>query len=120
MKKRTNIAAKRRKKIHLGIRQKIKGSADRPRLSVYRSNKGVYAQIIDDEASITLVSASFKDKDFEANGTKSEVAKSVGMELAKKARAINIDNVVFDRSGYVYHGIIKSLAEGAREGGLVF
>jgi large subunit ribosomal protein L18 len=120
MKKKSSIVAKRRKKIHLGIRKKIRGSADTPRLSVFRSNRGVYAQIIDDEKAITLVSASFKDKDFEAKGTKSEVAKSVGMELARKAKASNIDKVVFDRSGYIYHGIIKSLADGAREGGLVF
>lgn len=120
MKKRTSLAAIRRKKIHLGIRQKLRGSAERPRLSVYRSNKGVYAQLIDDDAAITLVSASFKEKGFDAKGTKSEVAKNVGMELAKKAKSINIEKVVFDRSGYIYHGIIKSLGEGAREGGLMF
>ncbi len=104
----------------MGIRKTIKGSAEKPRLSVYRSNKGVYAQLIDDVAARTLVSASFRDKEIETKGTKLEMAKKVGVVLAQKAKAKNIENVVFDRSGYIYHGIIKSLADGARESGLIF
>jgi large subunit ribosomal protein L18 len=120
MRKSSSLSIQRRKKIHLGIRKTIRGSAEKPRLSVYRSNKGVYAQLIDDVAARTLVSASFRDKEIEIKGTKVEVAKKVGAVLAQKAKAKNIENVVFDRSGYIYHGIIKSLADGAREGGLIF
>ncbi|MGE5354614.1 MAG: 50S ribosomal protein L18 [Deltaproteobacteria bacterium] len=116
----TSFSVQRRKRIHLGIRKTIKGSAETPRLSVYRSNRGIYAQLIDDVASVTLVSASFKDKEVDTKGTKSEVAKKVGQMLASKAKAKKIESVVFDRSGYIYHGIIKSLADGAREGGLIF
>lgn len=120
MRNKTNLTAQRRYKIHLGIRNKIKGTGEKPRLSVYKSNKGVYAQLIDDINSVTVASASFRDKELNVKGTKSEVAKGVGMSLAQKAIAKKIDNVVFDRSGYIYHGIIKALAEGAREGGLKF
>ena len=120
MRKNSSLTAQRRNRIHLGVRKKISGSSEKPRLSVYRSNKGVYAQLIDDVKAVTLVSASFKDKEIETKGTKVEVAKNVGAILAQRAKAKNIENVVFDRSGYIYHGIIKSLAEGAREGGLIF
>ena len=119
MKKATSIKVKRRRRIHWSIRKKIKGTLDKPRLSVFKSNKGIYAQLIDDVNSNTLVSASFMDKSINP-GTKTEVAKQVGNILAQKAKENNIENVVFDRSGYRFHGIIKSLAEGAREAGLKF
>ncbi len=107
-----------RKKIHLRIRKNIKGSAVKPRLTVYRSNKAISCQLIDDHSGHTLVSAS--SKMVSDQGTKTEVAKSVGMKIAAKAKDMNIDTVVFDRSGYLFHGRVKALAEGAREGGLQF
>ena len=91
-----------------------------PRLCVFRSNKNIYAQIIDDVNGKTLVSASTLEKDFEAGGSKKESAKKVGIAVAKKAVAANIKTVVFDRGGYQYHGRVKELADGAREGGLEF
>lgn len=112
--------AGRRKKIHLGIRQNIKGSAERPRLTVYRSNKSIYCQLIDDLAGVTLASASSTEKGMGGDGSKAEQAKKVGSAIADRAKSLNIEQVVFDRSGYRYHGRIKSLADGAREGGLVF
>ena len=114
------IKLSRRERIKKGIRKRLTGSAERPRLSVYRSNKGIYAQIIDDTTGKTLVSASSLSKDFAANGTKSEQSKAVGKLVAEKAKAAGIEQVVFDRNGYLYHGRVKSLAEGAREGGLNF
>ena len=108
---------KRRKKIHRGIRSRIAGSANKPRLSIFRSNKAIYGQLIDDVNGVTIASASSIGK---ASGTKSDVAKTVGQELAEKAKAQNIETVVFDRGGYLYHGRVKALAEGAREGGLKF
>jgi large subunit ribosomal protein L18 len=110
----------RRDRIKKGIRKKISGSSERPRLSVYRSNKGIYAQIIDDVTGKTLVSASSLSKDFSAKGNKSEQSTAVGKAVAEKAVAAGIKDVVFDRNGYLYHGRVKSLAEGAREGGLNF
>ncbi|WP_411028034.1 50S ribosomal protein L18 [Sphingobacterium sp. FBM7-1] len=110
----------RRERIKKGIRKSLTGTAGRPRLSVFRSNKGIYAQIIDDEAGKTLASASSASKDFAANGTKIEQSKAVGKLVAEKAVAAGISKVVFDRNGYLYHGRVKSLAEGAREGGLDF
>ena len=110
----------RRERIKKGIRKRLSGSAERPRLSVYRSNKGIYAQIIDDNNGKTLVSASSLSKDFTANGNKVEQSKEVGKAVAEKALAAGISKVVFDRNGYLYHGRIKSLAEGAREAGLIF
>lgn len=111
----------RRKKIHYKIRKKISGTADRPRLSVFRSNKDIYAQLIDDVAGRTLASASSKDEPIASQKLlKSETAKLVGKALADKATAAGMSSVVFDRSGYLYHGRVKNLAEGAREGGLVF
>ena len=89
-------------------------------MSVYRSNKGIYAQIIDDNSGITIVSASSLSKDFVANGNKSDQSKAVGKSVAEKALAAGVSQVVFDRNGYLYHGRVKSLAEGAREAGLVF
>jgi len=116
------MAAKlsRRDRIKKGIRKRLSGSSERPRLSVYRSNKGIYAQIIDDVSGKTVVSASSLSKDFAASGTKSEQSIAVGKLVAQKAIAAGIVDVVFDRNGYLYHGRVKSLAEGAREGGLNF
>ncbi|PRD51292.1 50S ribosomal protein L18 [Sphingobacterium gobiense] len=110
----------RRERIKKGIRKSLTGTAERPRLSVFRSNKGIYAQIIDDEAGKTLASASSGSKDFAVSGTKIEQSKAVGKAVAEKAVAAGISKVVFDRNGYLYHGRVKSLAEGAREGGLDF
>jgi len=110
----------RRDRIKKGIRKRLSGSSERPRLSVYRSNKGIYAQIIDDVTGKTIVSASSLAKDFAATGTKSEQSVAVGKAVAAKAVAAGIKDVVFDRNGYLYHGRVKSLAEGAREGGLNF
>ncbi|MFZ4862137.1 50S ribosomal protein L18 [Sphingobacterium sp. Mn56C] len=110
----------RRERIKKGIRKHLSGSALRPRLSVFRSNKGIYAQIIDDTTGTTLVAASSLSKDFTASGNKVEQSKAVGKLVAEKAVAAGISKVVFDRNGYLYHGRVKSLAEGAREGGLDF
>jgi large subunit ribosomal protein L18 len=110
----------RRQKIRSRIRGKISGTAERPRLSVFRSNKETYVQLIDDTAGVTIAAASTRDKDFARNGTKSEQGKSVGTILAKKAAEKGITEVVFDRGGYLYHGRVKAVAEGAREGGLKF
>lgn len=101
-----------RKRVHRRIRKKISGTAARPRLSVFRSNKGIYAQLINDETATTLVAASMKE--VEVSGSKIDQAKAVGRTLATKAIEAGITNVVFDRSGYIYHGRIKALAEGAR------
>ncbi|QQL48519.1 50S ribosomal protein L18 [Mucilaginibacter ginkgonis] len=116
------MAAKlsRRDRIKQGIRKRLSGSTERPRLSVYRSNKGIYAQVIDDVNGKTLVSASSLSKDFSASGTKGEQSAAVGKLVAQKAIAAGITSVVFDRNGYLYHGRVKQLAEGAREGGLKF
>ncbi len=110
----------RRDRIKKGIRKKLAGSESRPRLSVYRSNKGIYAQIINDVTGSTIVSASSLSKDFSGTGNKSEQSVAVGKLVAEKAIAAGVKEVVFDRNGYLYHGRIKSLAEGAREAGLVF
>ena len=110
----------RRDRIKKGIRKRISGSSERPRLSVYRSNKGIYAQVIDDVTGKTLASASSLSKEFNAKGNKSEQSADVGKLIAEKAVAAGIKDVVFDRNGYLYHGRVKSLADGAREGGLNF
>ncbi len=110
----------RRQRIKFSIRKRINGSVERPRLSVYRSNKGIYAQIIDDTQGITLVSASTLKDEVAEKMPKIDQAKEVGKLIAQKAIASGITQVVFDRNGYLFHGRIKSLAEGAREGGLVF
>lgn len=109
-----------RVKRHTRVRGKISGTAERPRLSVFRSSKHIYAQLIDDVAGKTLAAASTVDKGFEGNGGNKEAARKVGMALAKAATSAGISEVVFDRSGYIYHGRVKELAEGAREGGLKF
>ena len=103
---------------HKRVRAKISGTAERPRLCVYRSNDNIYAQIIDDEQGVTLVSASTMDKDFNGNGGNVEAAAEIGKKVAAKALEKGITEVVFDRGGYVYHGRVKALADGAREGGL--
>ena len=111
----------RRQRIRFNIRKKIAGSTAKPRLSVYRSNSEIYAQIIDDVKGNTLASASSRDKDIAAQkGTRSEKSKLVGAAIARKAVELGLKEVVFDRSGYLYHGRVKSVADGAREGGLQF
>ena len=109
-----------RKKRHARMRSKLAGTPETPRLCVFRSNSNIYAQIIDDVNGKTLVSASSLEKGFEAGASKKESAKKVGIAVAKKAVEANIKSVVFDRGGYQYHGRVKELAEGAREGGLEF
>jgi large subunit ribosomal protein L18 len=110
---------KSRLRRHKRVRAKITGTAERPRLCVFRSAKNIYAQLIDDTAKATLVSASSMEKDFGGGGNV-EAAKKVGLALAGKAKSKGIENVVFDRAGYLYHGRVAALAEGAREGGLKF
>ncbi|MCB0505166.1 MAG: 50S ribosomal protein L18 [Cyclobacteriaceae bacterium] len=107
----------RRLRIRRGIRTKIAGTSERPRLSVYKSNKAVYAQIIDDSKGHTLVSANSTEIN---SGSNVDASKQLGLKLAEKAKAAGVENVVFDRGGYQYHGKVKALAEGAREGGLKF
>lgn len=109
-----------RKRIHKRIRKKVQGTAERPRLSVFRSNKQIYVQAIDDVNGKTLITASSLENGISTEGTKIEQAKKVGVLVAEKAKAANIETVVFDRGGYLYHGRVKSLADGAREGGLNF
>lgn len=111
----------KRVKIKRRVRKNIFGTNECPRLSVFRSNKEIYAQIIDDTKGLTLVSASSREKSIESEGkSKKEISKLVGNLVANKAKEAGIDSVVFDRNGFLYHGRIKSLAEGAREGGLKF
>lgn len=111
----------RRQKLRWRIRTKISGTAQKPRLSVFRSNNDIYAQMIDDVTGTTLVAANSRQKDIAAGkGTKIEQSVLVGKSLAQKAKALGIDTCVFDRGGYLYHGRVKAIADGAREGGLVF
>ena len=117
--KRPNTNAQRLKR-HKRVRAKVFGTAERPRLSVFRSEHNIYAQIIDDVAGKTLVSASTVEKGFEGNGGNIEAAKKVGATVAERALQKGIEEVVFDRGGYIYHGRVQALAEGAREGGLKF
>ena len=105
---------------HIRVRRKISGTANRPRLCIYRSNTNLYVQIIDDEAANTLVSASTLDKEIKTKHANKEAAKELGSLIAKKALDKKIETVVFDRGGYIYHGVVKELAEAAREGGLKF
>ncbi len=109
-----------RLKRHKRVRAKISGTSERPRLCVYRSLNHITAQIIDDVKGVTLVSASTHEKGFDGNGGNKEAAKQIGLAIAKKATEAGITDVVFDRGGYVYHGRVKELADGAREGGLKF
>jgi large subunit ribosomal protein L18 len=111
----------RRQKLRWRIRTKISGTAQKPRLSVFRSNKDIYAQLIDDATGTTLASANSRQKDIAAqSGNKSEKSVLVGKALAEKAKALGIETCVFDRGGYLYHGRVKAIADGAREGGLNF
>ena len=108
----------RRDRIKKGIRKKISGTTSSPRLTVFRSNKDIYVQLVDDESGKTILGVS--SKDIKSKGNKVEVSKNVGIELAKKASEKGVSIVKFDRNGYLYHGRVKALAEGAREGGLKF
>lgn len=110
----------RRLRIRRRIRKVSSGTEARPRLAVFRSNKEIYAQLIDDTKGVTLAAASSRDKGFETKGTKIEIAKEVGKAIAEKAQGIGISEVAFDRGGNLYHGRVKSLADGAREAGLKF
>lgn len=110
----------RRSKIRHRIRKAIKGTAERPRLSVFRSNKAIYAQVIDDVKGLTIVAASSRESGVDAKTNKVEQAVAVGKILAEKAKAVGVSAVVFDRGGYLYHGRVKALADGAREAGLQF
>ena len=109
-----------RLKRHVRVRGKVSGTPERPRLNVFRSNANIYAQIIDDVNGVTLVSANTLEKEFEGATGNCEAAKKVGAALAERAKAKGIEVVVFDRGGYIYHGRVAALAEGAREGGLNF
>jgi len=108
----------RRLRIRRGIRSKISGTAERPRLSVFKSNKAIYAQLIDDMSGHTLTAANSIELD--VKNSKVEDSKSVGVKLAERAKASGIESIVFDRGGYQYHGKVKALADGVREGGLKF
>ncbi len=108
----------RRLRIKRGIRRKLQGTPERPRLTVFKSNKGIYAQIIDDSKGHTLLASS--SRELGSEGVNIEISKNVGLKLAEKAKAGGVESVVFDRNGYLYHGKIKALADGAREGGLKF
>jgi len=113
--------SERRQKIRFGIRKKVSGTNQKPRLSVFRSNSDIYVQLIDDNDGKTLASASSKDKDIAAQkATKVEKSKLVGQAIARKASELGLKDVVFDRGGNLYHGRVKAVADGAREGGLQF
>ena len=117
--KRPNTKAQRLKR-HKRVRGKVSGTPETPRLNVFRSEKHIYAQLIDDVNGVTVCSANTVEKSFEGLGSNKEAAKKVGLTIAERAKAKGIENVVFDRGGYIYHGRVKELADGAREGGLVF
>jgi large subunit ribosomal protein L18 len=111
----------RRERIRFGIRNKISGTAQKPRLSVFRSNTDVYAQLIDDVSGVTLAAATSREKDIAAQkANKTEKSRMVGASLARKAVGLGLTTCVFDRGGYLYHGRVKAVADGAREGGLQF
>jgi large subunit ribosomal protein L18 len=115
------VKSARRQRIRYTIRKKIAGTVEAPRLSIFRSNTEIYAQLIDDVSGKTIASASSKDKDIVAQkGTKSEKSKLVGATIARKATDLGVSTVIFDRGGYLYHGRVKAVADGAREGGLKF
>jgi large subunit ribosomal protein L18 len=110
-----------RRKIRYRIRKKVSGTANKPRLSVFRSNTDIYAQLINDELGVTVASSSSREKDIQAQKVnKTEKSKLVGASLARKASELGLSSVVFDRGGYIFHGRVKAVAEGAREGGLQF
>ncbi|MEQ8359392.1 MAG: 50S ribosomal protein L18 [Cytophagales bacterium] len=114
-----NVKSGRRTRIKMGVRKKVQGTAERPRLSIFRSNKVIYAQVIDDTKGVTLAASSSVELD-KKGGVNLSISKNVGKKVAEKAVASGINSIVFDRNGYLYHGNIKALAEGAREGGLKF
>ena len=116
----TNPKAVQRAKVRRRIRAKISGTAERPRLSVFRSNKYIYAQLIDDLAGQTLAAASSKEADVAGDRKPVDASKAVGAKIAERAKEAGVERAVFDRGGYRYHGRVKALAEGAREGGLQF
>lgn len=116
-----NNKATARQKIRYRIRKKVSGNATKPRLSVFRSNTDIYAQLINDDNGVTIAAASSKDKDINAQKVnKTEKSKLVGAAIARKAADLGVTDVTFDRGGYIYHGRVKAVAEGAREGGLKF
>ncbi len=117
--KKPNTNAQRQRR-HRRVRGKISGTPERPRLNVYRSNQNIYAQLIDDVAGVTLAAASTVEQGFAGATGNAEAAKKVGKTIAERAKEKGIEKVVFDRSGYIYHGRVAALAEGAREGGLQF
>ena len=110
----------RRNRLRFRIRKTVSGTEQRPRLAIFRSNKDIYAQLIDDVNGKTITAASSRDKDIDVKGNKSEAAKMVGKAIAEKALKAGVKNISFDRGGYLYHGRVKSLADGAREAGLKF
>lgn len=110
----------RRQRIKHRIRKVVFGTATKPRLSVFRSNKEIYAQLVDDNSGTTLVSVSSRDKEIESKGSKSEIAKLVGKSVAEKAIKAGVETIAFDRNGFLYHGRVKALADAAREAGLKF
>jgi large subunit ribosomal protein L18 len=114
-----NAKTERRKRLKMSVRKRVKGTTERPRLSVFRSNKVIYAQVIDDIKGVTLAASSSVELD-KKGGVNVAISKNVGKKVAEKAVASGINTIVFDRNGYLYHGNIKALAEGAREGGLKF
>jgi len=107
-------------KRHKRVRKKVSGTPERPRLNVFRSERHIYAQVIDDVNMVTICAASSVEKGFEGSGSNKEGAKKVGLAIAERAKAKGIETVVFDRGGYIFHGRVKELADGAREGGLKF
>jgi large subunit ribosomal protein L18 len=109
-----------RERRHRRVRGKIRGTAERPRLAIFRSNRGIFAQLVDDDAGKTLAAASWVGLAKSFKGDKTEQAAEVGKQLADAAKKVGVESVVFDRGGYLYHGRVKALAEGAREGGLQF
>jgi large subunit ribosomal protein L18 len=116
-----NTKLERRQKIRYRIRKKVAGTAEKPRMSIFRSNADIYVQLIDDDKGVTLAAASSREKDIAAQKvTKTEKSKLVGAVIARKAKELGITKVIFDRGGNLYHGRVKNVAEGAREGGLQF
>ena len=119
MSKKSHSSERKRQRIRWSIRRKVKGTAERPRLSVFKSNSSVYCQLIDDVNGVTLASSQSNSGDLN-KGSRIEQADLVGQDIATKAKAIKVETIVFDRGGYPYHGVVKALAEGARKGGLKF
>ena len=117
---RNKLKTLRRKRRRQGIRKRVIGCAAKPRLAVFRSNKHIYAQVIDDLAGVTLAAASTKEKGMDGSGGNKTAATEVGKRLAERAKAAGIESIAFDRGGYLFHGRVKALADGAREGGLKF